>query len=131
MRTLNKTENIIFIIGALLMVVGSAANLFFAPWAPYLFAVGVLSFTLMQFKQKYEGNNFVIRRLRRMQLLSDALFLIAALFLFLDHVRIFPINYMLFIRYVHNNWVMLVLIGAILQLYSAHRIGSELRKEQK
>ena len=54
MKTLNKTENTIFIIGALLMVVGSAANLFLAPWAPYLFAVGVLAFTLMQFKQKYE-----------------------------------------------------------------------------
>ncbi len=131
MKTLNKTENTIFIIGALLMVVGSGANLFFASWAPYLFAVGTLAFSLMQFKQKYEGSSFVIRRLRRIQLMSDALFLLAALFLFLDHVRLLPIGYLSYIHYVHNNWVVLVLIGAILQLYSTHRIASELRKEQK
>lgn len=73
MRQLNKTQNAIFLIGALLMVVGAGASVLAWKPAPYVFALGALAFTSMQFLQRYEGTNFVIRRLRRMMLLSDFL----------------------------------------------------------
>ena len=38
-------------------------------------------------------------------------------------------SYFLYVRIVHNNWVVLVLIGAILQMYTTHRIASEIEKE--
>ena len=34
-----------------------------------------------------------------------------------------------YITYFYNKWVMLLLAGAILQLYSTHRISNELQKD--
>ena len=82
MRQLSKTQTFIFVVGALLMVIGAGTSLLAWRPAPYLFAVGALAFTSMQFLQRYEGSNFVIRRLRRMMLISDGLFLLSALLMF-------------------------------------------------
>ena len=79
MRQLTKVQNIIFLVGGLLMVVGAGATLLAWRLAPYVFAVGAICFASMQMLQRYEGQNFVIRRLRRIMLLSDVLFLVAAL----------------------------------------------------
>ena len=38
-------------------------------------------------------------------------------------------GYLNYIQYVYNKWVLLLLIAAILELYSTHRIASELKKE--
>ena len=70
MRQLNNTESFIFLAGAVMMVVGSAANIFLQGWAPYVFAMGALAFVLMQLKQRYEGNNLTIRRLRGIMIAS-------------------------------------------------------------
>ena len=131
MRQLNKTQNIIFLLGALLMVVGAGASLLAWRPAPYLFAVGALAFTAMQFLQCYEGSNVVIRRLRRMMLLSDFLFLLSALLMFASKGNIFGLSQVDYITYIYNKWVLTLLIAAILQLYSTHRIDHELAKEAK
>lgn len=131
MRELNLTENIIFLLGAVLMVVGSAANIFVQPWAPYTFAVGALAFAAMQMKQRYEGSNFVIRRLRRIVIVSDVFFLLSALLMFANQANFFGLDFLLYIKYIRNNWVVMLLVGAILQLYATHRIGNELEKEAK
>ena len=129
MKTLNKTENTIFILGALLMVVGSGANLFFASWAPYLFAVGTLAFSLMQFKQKYEGTNVILKRLRRLVILSDVCLLLTAVMMFANMDNLFRLDTLTYIKYVHNNWVVVLLVAAILQLYTSHRISKEILKD--
>ena len=85
----------------------------------------------MQMYQRYEGNNFTIRRLRRMMVLSDVLFLVAALLMFANKSNVLGLNYITYIEYVYNKWVIVLLIAALLQLYSMHRIGSELEKEAK
>ena len=131
MNPLNTIENYIFQAGALLMLIGSAAYVFQQSWAPYVFAAGSLAFALMQLKQRYEGPNFTVRRLRRRMVISDVLFLLTALFMLADHLPLLPINYLIHLQYVHNNWVIILLIAAILQLYSTHRIDRELNKEAK
>jgi len=40
-------------------------------------------------------------------------------------------DYITYIEYVYNKWVITLLIAAILQLYSTHRISQELDKEAK
>ena len=67
------------LIGGLLMVIGAGASMFLQVWAAYIFAPGALMFASMQMRQSYEGQNFTIRRLRRIMIISDVLFLIDAL----------------------------------------------------
>lgn len=129
MRQLSKTQNLIFLLGAILMVVGAGASILAWKPAPYVYAIGALAFTSMQFLQRYEGTSFVIRRLRRMMLISDFLFLLSALLMFASMGNVFGMSQIDYITYIYNKWVITLLIAAILQLYSTHRIDSELAKE--
>lgn len=130
MRPLSKLQNIIFLVGGLLMVIGAGSSLLMWRGASYVFAVGALGFASMQMLQRYEGPNVTIRRLRRMMLLSDVLFLVAALLMFANQGNYFGLSHINYVQYVYNKWVIVLLIAAILQLYSSHRIGHELQKEQ-
>ena len=121
----------VMLAGGLLMVIGSGASLFMQMWAPYVCAAGALMFAAMQMRQRYDGSNFAIRRLRRMMLLSDALFLVAALLMFANGGNFFGLEYLSYVKYVHNNWIVVLLVAAILQLYASHRISNELEKDAK
>ena len=131
MRELNKLQTAIFLFGGILMAIGAGTTLLGWGSAPYIFALGAVGFSSMQMLQRYEGQNFTIRRLRRMMLLSDVLFLVAALLMFASKGNYFGLSYITYIEYVYNKWVIVLLIAALLQLYSMHRIGSELEKEAK
>lgn len=131
MKELNKLQTVIFLFGGILMAVGAGTTLLGWGSAPYIFAIGALGFSSMQMQQRYEGQNFTIRRLRRMMLLSDVLFLVAALLMFASKGNFLGLSYITYIEYVYNKWVIVLLIAALLQLYSMHRIGSELEKEAK
>jgi hypothetical protein len=131
MKQLNKFQTFIFLAGALLMVVGAGTSLLQWSLAPYVFAVGALGFTTMQMLQRYEGTNFVIRRLRRIMLLSDVMFLVSAVLMFASQGNMFHLSQITYLQYVYNKWVVTLLIAAILQLYTTHRIGNELEREAK
>lgn len=131
MRQLNKVQTAIFLLGALLMVIGAGTSVLAWGSAPYVFSVGALGFASMQMLQRYEGSNFVIRRLRRIQLLSDVFFLLSGLLMIANKGNFLGISYITYIEYVYNKWVITLLIAALLQLYSTHRIGIELEKEAK
>ena len=131
MRPLSKIQNIAFLVGGFLMVIGAGSSLLAWKLAPYVFAVGAICFASMQMLQRYEGTNFTIRRLRRMMLLSDVLFLVSALLMFASQGNVFGFSHITYLQYIYNKWVITLLIAAILQLYSSHRIGQELEKEAK
>ena len=131
MKQLNNLQNTIFLVGAVLMVVGAGASLLQWAIAPYLFAIGAVLFSSMQMLQRYDGPNFAIRRLRRIMLLSDLLFLVSALLMFASQGNIFHLGHITYLQYVYNKWVVTLLIAAVLQLYTTHRISNELEKEAK
>ena len=131
MKQLSNIETAILLIGGLLMVVGAGGSMFLQSWAAYIFAPGALLFAAMQMRQSYDGNNFTIRRLRRIQLTSDVFFLLAGLLMLANQSNFFGINLLLYIKYVHNNWIVVLLVAAILQLYASHRIANEIEKEAK
>ena len=131
MRQLNNWQNAIFILGAMLMVVGAGSSVLGWWAAPYIFAIGSIAFVTMQLQQRYEGNNFVIRRLRRIMILSDVLFLLSALLMIANTGIFLGLSHLTYIEYVYNKWVVTLLVAAILQLYSTHRIDHELKKEAK
>ena len=128
MRQLNKIENTILLFGAVMMVIGSGANIFAQPWAPYVFGMGTVGYVLMQLKQKYEGSNVAIKRLRRMVIISDVCLLLAAVMMFANMDNLFRLDAVTYIKYVHNNWVVVLLVAAMLQLYTSHRISKEILK---
>lgn len=128
MRQLNKIENTILLLGAVMMVIGSGANIFAQSWAPYVFGMGTVGYVLMQLKQKYEGSNVAIKRLRRMVIISDVCLLLAAVMMFANMDNLFRLDAVTYIKYVHNNWVVVLLVAAMLQLYTSHRISKEILK---
>lgn len=66
-----------------------------------------------------------------MMIMSDVFFLVTAVMMFENMYNFLKLDYMTYIRYVHNNWVVTLLVAAILQLYTTHRISHELDKEAK
>ena len=97
---------------------------FFHRWAAYVvYGVGVLMFVPMQLMQRYEGSNFILRRLRRMQIISDVLFLLTGMLMYLNGK--FILN-----MYIRNEWMLALTVATILQLYTAFRIPAELDKDK-
>ncbi len=140
MRQLNKIQTAIFLCGGTMMVIGVALNFFgLSKVAPWTFLVGAVGFASMQMLQTYGGNSLAIRRLRRILLISDILFVVSGL-LMVENVYCFTLP--LFVKFgmdglraynqyvVHNNWVVTMLIAAIIQIYTTHRLSKELEREQ-
>jgi len=141
MKQLNRMQSLVFLIGGALMVVGAGCFAFM--WqqavACWVFMLGSLMFTVMQSMQIYEGNSFTVKRLKRIQAIANIFFILAG-FLMIDTVHHFLLpffqqagnqGYHNYLTYVYNKWVVLLLIAAILELYTTHRIGSEMQKEKK
>lgn len=125
MKPLTPFQNIIFQLGGLLLIAGAifplvpALNLY----APFVFLAGTLMYSTMQLLQRYDGTNFIIRRLRRQQIFSAFLLLIAAGLLLMKHFNVGIFR--------GEEWKMVLVIAAILQLYAAFRIPHELNKENR
>ncbi|MBO7108603.1 MAG: hypothetical protein J6V97_00770 [Prevotella sp.] len=131
MKQLNSLQNAIFVSGAVLMVAGAALWMMFKSLAPWIFAVGALAFVAMQVQQRYEGDNFTIQRLRRIMLMSDVLLILTAALMFADDGNPFGLDHLTWLNYIHNNWMVLLLLAAVIQLYTVFRMDSELKKEAK
>ena len=140
MRQLTKTESLIMVVGALLMAVAAVMYVFAVRKpASWIMLVGTGAFVVMQMRQKYEGTNITIRRLRSIMTVGNIFFVIAALLMvenayqflrpvFLKNGVQGDITY---ITYIFNKWVIALLVGAVIELYTTHRISSELEKEAK
>ena len=131
MKQLNSLQNAIFVSGAVLMVAGAALWMMFKSLAPWIFAVGALAFVAMQVQQRYEGDNFTIQRLRRIMLMSDVLLILTAALMFADDGNPFGLDHLTWLNYIHNNWMVLLLLAAVIQFYTVFRMDSELKKEAK
>ena len=135
---MNKWQNAIYLSGGLLMVVGAGCYCFLL-WQQvmcWIFLFGACMFAIMQMMQTYEGNDPTIKRLKRIQSIADIFFILSGM-LMVDTVyhvlvSLFDSNmsagYYTYIEYVYNKWVVLLLIAAILEVYTTPRLDSELKK---
>lgn len=112
---MKKTQQTIYIIGGILLVVGAALYITQWAWAPYIYIVGSFLFGAMQMLDRYTGNNFILRRLRRQQLLGAITLMLTGI---------------LMLSCKHNEWILCLLVGCVFELYTAFRIPQELEKEQ-
>ena len=133
MKKLNKFQSVLFLFGGVLMVIcaGSFALMWQQPIVCWIYLIGSVLFTVMQSMQTYNGNNFVLKRLKRIQSVADICFILSAL-LMVDTAYLFfrPIftDFLTYTQYVYNKWVVLLLIAAFLELYTTYRIDSEMKK---
>ena len=139
MRQLSTLQNYILLIGAIMMVAGVGCIVFgIMPKAmSIIFCVGTISFALMQMTQTYEGNNITLRRLRHIMVLADIAFIISGLLMLENVYRFFfPLfatsieGYNTYVHVVYNNWVVALLIGAVLEIYTTRRIAYVIKKEE-
>ena len=55
--------------------------------------------------------------------------MVSALLMYAQAGNPFHLDQITYVQYIGNNWVVTLLIAALLQLYTSHRIGRELEKE--
>lgn len=148
MKQLTKHETFLMMLGGGMMVVAAGLSMVATlmsdqGWAqsmqmivPWFFLIGAILFVAMQRMQVVTTDKLTLRRLFSIQFLSGISLIIAGLLMvenyyhFVQPLVVSDINtYFTYLQVVHNNWVVFMLIGAMLQMYTAHRISSELNKE--
>ena len=138
MKQLNKVESIVYLLGGITMVAGAGlyAFLLIQPIACWLMLVGAILFALMQSRQRYLGTVLAIRRLRKIMSLAGWGFILAGIFMVEDAYHFLrPIftgsldGYSSYVSIFHHNWVILLLISAVIEMYTTHRISYELKRE--
>lgn len=112
---MKKIQQTIYIIGGILLVVGAALYITQWAWAPYMYIIGSFMFGAMQMLDRYTGKSFILRRLRRQQILGAIALMLAGVLMLASN---------------HNEWILCLLVGCIFELYTAFRIPQELEKEQ-
>ena len=98
----------------------------------WIFLVGSVMFSLMQTMQVYTGTELVLRRLKNIQGLASLLFVISGVLMADSAYGFFrPMfdNIADYIEIVYNKWVVLLLVAALLEVYTTHRINNELSKK--
>lgn len=140
MKQLNKIQTSIFILGGVLMVIGAGCFAFgyiiypqLTLYTSWLFLLGTVAFSVMQSMQLYEGSLQVVHRLKRIQAVADIFFVLSGISM-VDTVYAFArnwfSNYETYITYFYNKWVVFLLVAALIELYTTHRISHELKKEE-
>jgi hypothetical protein len=135
----SKRISILFLIGGLLMVIGVGCFVFL--WQQkvvcWVFFAGAVLFSVVQMMQSYEGCGFTVRRLKRIQDMAGILFILSGI-LMVDTAYHFLLplfshrgdaGYYEYMGYVYNKWVVILLIAVFLEVYTTHRISSELKNE--
>ncbi|MCD7721586.1 MAG: DUF4369 domain-containing protein [Prevotellaceae bacterium] len=120
--------DVLYILGALLMVAGALAFLWEKLFACCVYVPGVLLYVITQFLITPQSGSFTLRRLRRQQQFGLFCMLLSAVAMAMLTWDVYRGSFTF--RYAHGNaWVVLLLIGALVQLYAAWRIPREIKKE--
>ena len=112
---MSKIYQIIQGVGAVLLLVGAMLQITRWELSPIIYTLGAVMFAYVQVMSRYEGKNLIVRRLRKQQILGAVLLVFAGVLMFVTK---------------HNEWVLCLTIAAVLELYTAFRIPSELEKEK-
>lgn len=134
MKQLNKLQSTLFVIGGVLMVVGAGcyAFMFMQEVACWVYLVGAVLFAFMQVSQTYDGDNFTVKRLKRIMSLADFFFILSGMLMVDSAYQLLRdafTDYTSYLSLIYNKWVLMLLVAAFLEMYTMHRIAAELKKE--
>lgn len=134
MKQLSRIQSTLFLIGGVLMVLGAGCYAFLIGQnvVCWVYLVGALMFAWMQVSQTYEGQSTTIKRLKRIMTTADIFFVLSGLLMVdsaYQFMRYSFADVSTYFNLIYNKWVLMLLVAAILEIYTMHRIGSELKKE--
>ena len=110
-----KAIRVLYYVAAIAVLAGAASRLFLPEIYSYIYSAGAVLFAITQFILRPRHKHRNVRRLVIQQQIG-ALFLIGAAVLMFTH---------------HNNeWIAIMFCGALIELYTAYRIPSEMEKQE-
>ncbi len=115
MKVNNKLKNILFQASAILILIAAIIYYFDTTIAKYMMIVGVSGFAAITFTTPYPGKSIRGKRLFNIQILAAILMAVSTYLMFVDI----------------NGWVVILLISAILILYSSIIISQVYKQEQE
>lgn len=126
MKELSRLQTIIYFVGGILMIAGAVLFLY-DPLilAPTLFSIGALAYVSMQWMQKYEGEKFILKRLRKLQLLSGWIIIFSAILMVCNRWT-YDIFTLLKVD-IYNMWIVFLFVGVLLQFYTILRMDKEIK----
>lgn len=123
MRQLSPIQNIIYALGAILILIGAILWPTVKTAAIYIYCIGAIMFASMQYLQVYEGKNITVRRLRRQQILGATLLMATGLLMIVNTMHLGFLY--------HNEWIVCLAIAAFIECYTAFRIPYALKHEEE
>lgn len=122
---MNKIQSFLYMIGGILLLCGAAMPLFdfLQEYAHIIYSIGAVLFSAMQFSQSNESKDYIVRRLRRQQMIGLVFLLLAAVMMWMSKYQISPFR--------ADEWKLALTIGAIIQVYTAFRIPAAINKSEK
>jgi phosphatidylglycerophosphate synthase len=115
MKQNSKLKNTLFQISAILILVAAVVYSFRPSIAGYIMIAGAIGYIAITLTTPYRGKSFRGKRLFTMQALAALLICVSAYLMFTGT----------------NGWVVVLLIAAILILYSTIAMSMEYKKEQE
>lgn len=123
MRQLSPIQNIIYALGAILILISAILWPTVKTAAIYIYCIGAIMFASMQYLQGYEGKNITVRRLRRQQILGATLLMATGLLMIVNTMHLGFLY--------HNEWIVCLAIAAFIECYTAFRIPYALKHEEE
>lgn len=112
-----QTRNILFMVSSIAVIIGAAMPLFMLkmPWVPYIYAFGAAGMAVCRLTFRYKGKNFRLKRLYHIETFSSLFLVASSYFMFKED----------------PDWIMLLTVDAVLQLYTSILIPRVSKKEEK
>lgn len=120
MKKLNNWQNILFQSGGLLLLAGAVMPMFgAAAQGSFVLLIGALLFGSMQLLASYEGQDTIVRRLRRQQVIGALLLIVAGGLAVAHTINIGHIG--------SGEWKLCLAVAAVMEIYTAFRLPNALK----
>lgn len=110
-----KAIRFLYYIAAIAVIIGAASRLFLPELYSYIYTTAVVVFAITQFILRPRHNSATVRRLVTQQQIGALLLVGAGVLMFTHH---------------NNEWMAIMLCGALIELYTAYRLPAEIEKQK-
>lgn len=100
-------------VGAIALLSGLVMRMLFPDFYAFVYICGAVLFAFTQFMLRPRDNGLVVRRLVAQQQLSGLLLICAGVLMFTHY---------------NNEWIVILLCGTVMELYTVFRISHEIGK---